>query len=276
MKRKLHYAGLLSLLLFLWACKKDPPVQDPCSYLRLPTTGFKMYFLEPYYNWSSAKPDTILVGGAIDTLYVTRFGTSHCNLTFENTGGYVAETKWTIGSDTTTFTSPKFFLRFDNYNDIVGRSERIDVELRTKRAPMRTCFPNDDGLDTIRQSFVLADGERYKPPQLGTFKGYIKGQERDTFSITIELFDNSGHFGISNFPNGAREGALRMGTKLGDMVVLMGSHFALRSSAGFKHQKSGFVNYCVGYAKRDSIFIEYQYGGENPKYAPEYFVGVRQ
>jgi hypothetical protein len=255
MKRKLRDAGLLSLLIFLlFACKKDP---DPCESFIAPMADFKMYIL---CNASRSPTDTFYLPEQIDTLYFDPQSGSAGTIFFKNNSNFSSEVSWTVGGDVRTFTQANFFLRF---NDVNRAGEKIDVEFRTKRtvAPS-TCFPNDDGLDTVRKSIFLANRLIHKEPQLGRFQGYIKGQERDTFTISIEPY--WGEYLLSNFPKGATRK---------DYVRLFGRYFVADTDYAFQQFSRESIDYCIGYGKNDSLFIEFKYREQQQ---PTYFVGVRQ
>jgi hypothetical protein len=268
MKRKLRDAGLLSLLIFLlFACKKEP---DPCASLTPPKADFTMYLSNLPYGLL----DKFYLSEPNDTLYYHPYAFGAMNVYFENTTNFFNEANWTVGGDVRTFTEPKFFLGF---NGVSGAGERIDVELRTKRTAMKSpCFPNDDGLDTVRKSFFIANAMIHKPPQLGRFQGYIKGQERDTFTVNIELFQRqpnvTGDYMITNFPKGTTRGSWQIRPKIGMALAFYGRYFSVLSSESFdEFNQSGF-EYCLGYAKNDSLFIEYKHRDGKPIN----FVGVRQ
>lgn len=98
---------------------------------------------------------------------------------------------WKIGTDLRVFTKSKFELEFD----VIGK---IDIELVVKKSPDLDCFPDDDGIDTIRQSFVLADTIL----SLGKYDGYVESKPNEKFTVTVILDYMVGKEYIDNLPNG--------------------------------------------------------------------------
>ncbi len=98
---------------------------------------------------------------------------------------------WKIGTDPRVFTKNKFELEFDD----VGK---IDVQLILKKSPNLDCFPDDDGIDTIRQSFFLVDTIL----TLGKYEGFVENRPNQKF--TVELIWNLalGRTYLDNLPNG--------------------------------------------------------------------------
>jgi hypothetical protein len=60
----------------------------------------------------------------------------------------------------------------------------IPVQLIVKYPPDTKCFPNDDGIDTLKKSFhILKRGGL--PAWMGTFRGYSEDNPKHLFDVTI-------------------------------------------------------------------------------------------
>ena len=121
--------------------------------------------------------------------------------------------KWTIGSDTRIFTGQKVSL----YLPDSETGSRLVVRMIATRKPSMRCLNNDNGIDTITKSFVVAMppdhekyqqfGSRYVQPLMGMWEGSTLDQPSRKFKINIVYIPpGSGGFiriRLYNFPEGA-------------------------------------------------------------------------
>jgi hypothetical protein len=178
--------------------------------------------------------------------------------------------QWKIGNDARVFTQQKFFLKFQS---ITGK---IDVRLIQNRYS-NSCFPKDDGVDTLYKSFYVVDA-RVEQPILGRFKGSVVGQEQDTFTVTTHYFASTpglqGYYFLKNLPKG--NNAIPRGDfphGQGDVIGTLGNKFNFRSFYGFGEIYNAGLVYSLGSVQNDSLVVKYELTGNSGKGT---FIGIRQ
>jgi hypothetical protein len=179
--------------------------------------------------------------------------------------------RWQIGTDTRVFKQRNFFLKFQSP---VGK---IEVRLIQYRFPNRTCFPTDDGIDTLFKTFYVANAWS-ENPLLGRFKGFIVGQEQDTFTVTTHYFTQlagfSGNYFIKNLPKG--NSAIPRGDfphGQGDVIYALGTKFGFQTSYGFGEIYNQGLTYALGSVQNDSLIVKYELTSNAGKGT---FIGIRQ
>lgn len=155
------------LLLFVWACRKEKPEfdlsdKDPCSCASEVSAEFD---IQEIIN--------IQYGLETFTDYVFENRTVRFTAREEN-----ADYKWYLGSEILT---GKSVSRYFN-SSVVNMT--IPITLVVKKNPNKTCFPNDDGYDSVVKYMDVI--ERCAQPHMleGTFRF---AEENSTDSIDIRL-----------------------------------------------------------------------------------------
>ena len=175
--------GLISLN----GCGHDP---DPCKDLIPVSADFK--FKQSFYGIDSLfKVDTVYAGSRV---------TFSAN---ENNASY----NWKVGDNPDVFTKQSFFV------DFTRPYGKIEVTLIINKQPNSTCFPKDNGIDTVKRNLFVIDPSKIKYAFEGTFTGYLTDKPQEIFDITIvdfgpvpnpDLLYPPGHYGlrIYNLPKG--------------------------------------------------------------------------
>lgn len=151
------------LLLAIAGCEPEEVAPDLCAATAPVTAKFKMYER---------------VSGIDTTVYIETPG-----LTLSNSVRFVAdeadaEYEWRVGTDDRVWRTRSFELAF-----FTAPGETLDIKLKVRKDPNRTCHPQDDGLDsTVAPLRVLPYGES---PMKGYYQGYVEGSPSDTFTIRI-------------------------------------------------------------------------------------------
>lgn len=55
-----------------------------------------------------------------------------------------------------------------------------------ERTPNKSCFPNDDGLDTLVKYFTRLGYLGENHPIIGDYHGYLESNPEDTFTVSIQ------------------------------------------------------------------------------------------
>lgn len=188
MKRFLFFVGLAlvgGFMLMLEGCGDNP---NPCTALKPVSAAFK--FQESFYE--------------IDSLFETDTVFTGSKVTFTATEAD-AIYKWKVGDDPNVFVKKSFSLDFGQPYG------KVETSLIVNKQPNKTCFPSDDGADTIKRNLYVIP--KIKNAFLGTFTGYDTNNPNEIFDVTIidfgvrpnPDFDNPPkHYGlrIFNFPKG--------------------------------------------------------------------------
>ncbi len=124
----------------------------------------------PFATDSTFEVDTIFgsAGGGSDIVYF------EAN---EKDASYL----WKVGNDPRSFASKSFQLG----GFPLGKTE---VTLIVSKAPNKSCFPNDNGMDTIIKKIYVVDVDHFKAAFEGTFQGSMNINPKDTFSINIRNY----------------------------------------------------------------------------------------
>jgi hypothetical protein len=168
----LFWSGLLWVLM---ACgnERDP---DPCKDLTPVTADFKieewLFILGPY------ETDTVLTYRPIIITALQDYDSY----------------EWKVGSDPTIRTEKSFNLGF---TQAVGK---IDIRLIARRSPNLSCFPDDNGIDTLTKSVYVS--EWANSPIIGNYEGYVVGRESDRFVVEIQDYGGDCGITIKNIPKG--------------------------------------------------------------------------
>jgi hypothetical protein len=84
---------------------------------------------------------------------------------------------------------------------------RIEVMLVGYKAPDKNCFPDDNGVDTVRKSFYVIKEGYAAAPICGYFKGYNTDNPADTFTIkTFAEASSDIVYRLTNLPKGNKVG----------------------------------------------------------------------
>jgi hypothetical protein len=159
------------LLLFVWACRKEKPEfdlsdKDPCSCASEVSADFDII---EAHTWGTVGDPSIVTDHAV----------AHGGKKiFFRAKEDIAEYTWYIGSDveTTKETFKTFGLQWEGAT--------IPITLVVRKQPNLTCFPNDDGYDSITKTFNLYP-VCHEPYLLeGIFR---MAPENSTDSIDIEM-----------------------------------------------------------------------------------------
>lgn len=183
MLKNLILATILLSLVSIYACKKEcnNPTDPKCDNY------------DPCFGKSSVKADFIIeeeVGPVFvetDTIYAQN------KVRFTPTVEYDS-LKWLIGTEIVT---DKVLIRKS-----FPENEWIKVRLVVYKQPNTTCFPNDNGIDTLTKLFYSASKDQLL--FFGFFNGYNTDQPNDTFTVMTESFDSlwGKVLDIRNLPKG--------------------------------------------------------------------------
>ncbi|WP_416864899.1 MAG: hypothetical protein ACMVP2_20570 [Imperialibacter sp.] len=163
---------LILTLSVLESCKPDDD-PDPCEGLTLDSIQIDFTMGEHITN-----------SGGIDTIFVYDTALIFNNIVFEAEKG--AESyEWTIGEDPRTFTERRFELFFQ-YPE-----QSLPIRLIAKRTPNLTCFPQDDGIDTVEHYLTIVDKD--SNPIIGKYEGHLESDPDDIFAIQVTRKGSSGY-----------------------------------------------------------------------------------
>jgi hypothetical protein len=141
---------------------KEP---DPCASLHRVTADFNTYedFGAVIDGWVAYPTDTFCTAWL-------RFEAKEEGATY----------KWIIGAD--TYTQRSFTLHFGGS---VPRGTNIPVTLIVNKTPDNSCFPDDDGIDTLTKNIYYAH-TCTEGLVNGKYQGYWEENPSDVFIIQIE------------------------------------------------------------------------------------------
>jgi hypothetical protein len=115
--------------------------------------------------------------------------------------------RWKIGTDDSVFTAKEVGLRF---NGVFGD---IPIKLIVHSKPDTSCFPNDDGIDSIEKVITVVPW-RGGSALIGDYIGCNLDTPKDSFTINIRYKDvyESGHivdhiYYVNNLNKGCQEPA---------------------------------------------------------------------
>jgi hypothetical protein len=170
---------------------------DPCKKLQPVSAEFE--FQQRFMgNDSIFAVDTVLLRYVRGAHFARRVYFS----AFEEDATY----SWKVGDDSRTFTEKEFFLEFD---EPIGE---VDVTLIVNKQPNTSCFPSDNGQDTVQHTLAILSDNNHPYAFEGTFAGAHTDAPSDVFEITIIDFGptptidpyDPGHYDIRifNLPKG--------------------------------------------------------------------------
>ena len=200
---KFSFLFIVILLTFI-ACKKEqtkPDVSLNCDCAKEVSADFKMgeVFGDQFIELDTiAMPISYNDGnpanfGYLNTVYV------NFSADINNATSY----EWQVGSNTITQTSKDFGLYF---SDTIGT---ISVRLIVHAKPNKTCFPDDDGIDTVVKYLTIRNV--IPDPLTGKYSGYNTNDPTHLFTIemdTTRIVDSTSPYGyyvglgIKNLPDG--------------------------------------------------------------------------
>jgi hypothetical protein len=189
MKKLTTYTSIfLAALLLAIACKKEKPElnvsdHDPCSCASEVSADFKIIELEdsPQFNPIGTETDTICRERGV----------------FFRANEDNAEYTWYIGSE--ILNTQQVGRYFDN----TWANQNIPITLVVRKDPNLTCFPNDDGYDSVvrymhvyPRPIMIPQDTVYFTPTAGTYR--VKGPHLvDSFDVTFWAVPSIGGFSYS-------------------------------------------------------------------------------
>lgn len=245
-------AGCVAALLLLASSCNDTTSPDPCSGSRPVTASFTMY--ETLYN-TAVPADTVLVFRSI------HFAADEKYDSYE----------WRIGDDPRVFTDSVVVLRFEQPEG------DVDVRLIARRAPNTSCYPNDDGIDTVTKRLHVISVWP-SPRILGSYHGYNTDAPKDTFTFSLDYRDLGEHgknYVLNNLNKGCSEPAQDGATAI---VIYVGYRAFQFIGEGWVGQGCLSPNgVAVLQGDGDSIKVEYTIidRSDPRKIFPKTFVGRR-
>src|SRR6218665_2439516 len=195
MKKSLLILRLLSCAIapaLLISCKRDP---DPCAGLKPISADFK--FFQKFIGIDSIFYIDTVIMNPDRNIYIPEKVWLIAN---EEKATY----RWELEDYPKNNTTKSFFLDFDQ------PFGNIEVKLIVTKEPDTSCFPNDDGADTVTKTLVVLDGSKFKYAFEGTFTGFLTDNPSDVFDITIvNLGEGSKNdfdgLRVYNLPKGCRK-----------------------------------------------------------------------
>jgi hypothetical protein len=149
-------------ILLFSSCGDNP--LNPCLDKRQVEAKFNMGELIP---GEGNDPDSVIVS---DTVLTDN------NIVFRASEDYDSY-EWKIGDDPKVFTSKQVSLYFQY------PVSRVAIRLIVKKFPFKSCFPQDDGLDTLIKYLNVID--RKQNPIFGEYRGSIVSNASDIFNVQI-------------------------------------------------------------------------------------------
>jgi hypothetical protein len=197
-------------------------------------------------------------------------GVSH-DIVFEADATNLDSIRWKVGYDARTFTQPKFLLLF---REATMPINDVTVQMLRYRRVWKPCFPNDDGKDTIRKTFYLANGDVVTMPQLGYFKGHIVGQESDSFVVEIKHLRDVRSYVLDNFPKGARikDPTVSHPDSTGVLVSFVGNYLFFKSTYAFARINQSGLLHAIGKVENGILTLDYLFRDGTK----QRFVGIKQ
>jgi hypothetical protein len=165
MKKQLTFLVLLALLgafvFSLVGCGDEP---NPCKGLKPVTADFEIYEAQQLIYPDGYKPidsDTVVTDWV-------EFNALEQNASYA----------WTLGKETIT---TKSFKRFG-----FPRGQNIQVSLKVTKAPNKTCFPTDNGVDSVKRTFYITPRYLCDSKVTGTYEGYDEGDQKNIRTIIVD------------------------------------------------------------------------------------------
>ena len=247
---KYKYIYLALILLFNGCCKEKV---NPCKNQQATSADFiieEILFTDQNHPEKNVLVETDLVNGS--------------NLVRFRSKQEFDEYTWLIGSEVI---HEKSFSR-----KYFPENSKIEVTLIGKRKPNKQCFPNDDGIDTVKKIFSTI-AKDLNLEQKHAYHGYNTDNPLDTFTIQLAYWHrqyNEWFLRMNNFPKGWNDNDdFFIGGKTWYYLNTLGSSInpGLEAFIEFSNDnKFVTINYTVNQALRDYI------DGINPNYQPPIFI----
>lgn len=117
-----------------------------------------------------------------DTTFVTDTVFAGAPTIFEADQEYTSYL-WRVGNDPRTWTTKVFSL---TYNEALGN---VPVTLIVQKLPNKTCFPKDNGIDTLVKTFYVKQYVEGPSKFVGSYEGSEKGSESSIYTVQIKYED---------------------------------------------------------------------------------------
>jgi hypothetical protein len=266
------------ILIGLVACNKDCndpgnpncPNYDPCCGLKPVNAGFTIS------EFLSMNHDSISAYG-LDTLKIeTDTVNDPSYVIFEANYKGANEYKWQIGTEATPRFGKKIAVLFNSQINPVPYST-IDIKLTVKDDLYLTCFPNNDGIDSLFKPLTIVPNNQ--SAILGKWEGSSTEFPDEIYTITLDTFTTNPQgdlYFFQNFPNGCDNGA-----KLG--LMYSGAIWPDTSTDYCEYApESTRIYYCRAYLidydniKIDYLSISYPSGGTQGFLKQYSFTGKRK
>jgi hypothetical protein len=166
--------GMMTGLAQFTGCNDPEP--DPCKEIESLAGSFTMG--ERITNYGGV--DTVIVS---DTVITENFVVFRADTTYESY-------EWKIGDDLRTFTSREVSLRF------MQPQSSVQIRLIAKWKPNKTCFPQDDGVDTVYKYLTVVD--KKLNPIFGKYEGALVSNPIDFYTVEITANEYFDRFTITN------------------------------------------------------------------------------
>jgi hypothetical protein len=265
MKLKPFFWCVLSVCaLSIYGCKDKDPKPDPCQAEKLPTNNDLK--IEESILTNKFETDTVMTSNRINFSVPEKY-TSY---------------EWSLSGSSQKWTTPTFGIVF--LSDIGS----YEVTLIGKRPPKTACFATDDGIDTLKRTFVVLPHET--SPIIGAFEGTHEG-ETEKFTVTIAYdkvvsLDGSSTFEgyhIKNINKGCVLGG-PIYPNVGLQIYHGGNAFEMNYANVFDVQYNCFGPVAKGYLEgRNKLIVEYTYADMTQPFGPngrprlsKKFIGYRK
>jgi hypothetical protein len=197
------------ILIGLVSCNKDCndpgnpdcPNYDPCCSLSPVNAGFTISELQVMNHDSVAfyGLDTLLIetDTVLDPSYVI----------FEAKYKGATTYKWQIGTEANPRFGKKIAVLFNSLINPVSNLT-IDIKLIVEDTPNLTCFPNDNGIDSLIKPLTIVP--KSQAVIFGNWEGSSTEFPNETYTITLDTFTTNPQgdlYFFQNFPNGCDNGA---------------------------------------------------------------------
>jgi hypothetical protein len=233
------------------SCKKEQPkLPDPVNPCEECLPVEASFYMGKYMsfnncdNTSATDYDTIYIGDTVVGGIVR----------FRSTVDCYDKLEWIVGYDTTKFIGETISLNFPS--STYGTS--IPISLIASKAPNLSCYPNDDGIDTLTKILVVTNDINNKS-WFGSFQGCnIDESPTDTFTVAIIHQDDNNN-GLPVIQN------LNLGCDIPFGFAPFDMYLNYRridfckefDFGGFGcHHTKGIIYYSVDY---DTITVDYSY-----------------
>lgn len=257
----LFFSGVLVII----GCDCDDPTDPKCSNY---DPCYEVTEVKANFNFYEGIGDTLIQSDTVLNLFVV----------FKAEGEY-DKVKWKIGDDAREFTEEQFSLAFRD-------TGTYKVTLMVERTPNKSCFPNDDGLDTLVKYFTRVKGLGDNHPIIGDYHGYLESNPEDTFTVNVKYElewqgdptdPTDKHFFVFNINKGCRDINYQRGVRVSDSYRALYINGLGYTGDGCK-QVEGYV---LGYTDFNEVTIPFTYIDPNSTwpnyvYIHEVFHGIRQ